>query len=476
MNLYGTLFLTFSTTFCPLLAGSLTMGIFAYLGYPINCLMLMTPFLVLAVGVDDAFLMMHHWFKSVEVDSSVRFCAVLIHVGPSISFTSLTNICAFCIGGMLATPALQLFCYCTAVALISDWILQLFVFAPTLLNFHYCSYDISLKISQKHRYSIIKYCENLQKTSIRFIFIIFLIIYWTFGIYALLQMQQDFSPKKALDTNSHFAKSLPVIDQSQQEMFVKFQAFSEYDIITVFITKLPPDARTLLNGISSIQQLEYICDNFNTWIEDYDLQYYSSNDTRNITLDKYFEHLPEFRKIYNDGYSRNVLYDQKEDKKLIIKNISLKICLHGLATWRQRAIAHVDLRKHLPPGFIIYTYDSTIFDVMITAKKITLHSCIITTICMIILSTVFIPTVQAATVAALSVLSMNIGIVGFLSVWEVDMDIVTMVSIVMAIGLTIDYAAHICYNFFISDVKLSATVRMAECIDGIAYPIFQILD
>lgn len=94
-------------------------------------------------------------------------------------------------------------------------------------------------------------------------------------------------------------------------MFVKFQAFSEYDIITVFITKLPPDARTLLNGISSIQQLEYICDNFNTWIEDYDLQYYSSNDTRNITLDKYFEHLPEFRKIYNDGYSRNVLYDQK---------------------------------------------------------------------------------------------------------------------------------------------------------------------
>lgn len=57
----------------------------------------MTPFLVLAVGVDDAFLMMHHWFKSVEVDSSVRFCAVLIHVGPSISFTSLTNICAFCV-------------------------------------------------------------------------------------------------------------------------------------------------------------------------------------------------------------------------------------------------------------------------------------------------------------------------------------------------------------------------------------------
>lgn len=68
----------------------------------------------------------------------------------------------------------------------------------------------------------------------------------------------------------------------------------------------------------------------------------------------------------------------------------------------------------------------------------------------------------------------SLGIVGFLSVWEVDMDIVTMVSIVMAIGLTIDYAAHICYNFFISDVKLSATVRMAECIDGIAYPIFQV--
>lgn len=53
------------------------------------------PLLVLGVGVDDGFLMMHNWFTSKEFDSFLRLRSMLITTGPSISLTSLTNFCAF---------------------------------------------------------------------------------------------------------------------------------------------------------------------------------------------------------------------------------------------------------------------------------------------------------------------------------------------------------------------------------------------
>lgn len=62
---------------------------------------LITPFLVLAVGVDDAFLMLHEWFTSAELDPSSRLNSVLVEIGPSVTLTSVTNICAFLVSSLV---------------------------------------------------------------------------------------------------------------------------------------------------------------------------------------------------------------------------------------------------------------------------------------------------------------------------------------------------------------------------------------
>lgn len=59
------------------------------------------PFLVLGVGVDDAFLMMHKWFSSKDARRVTRLCSLLIAIGPSISLTSLTNVFAFLVREIL---------------------------------------------------------------------------------------------------------------------------------------------------------------------------------------------------------------------------------------------------------------------------------------------------------------------------------------------------------------------------------------
>ncbi|VDM42970.1 unnamed protein product [Toxocara canis] len=94
-NVRGTMFLTFWTVFCPILAALMSLAIFSVYGISINSMMLITPFLVLGIGVDNSFLMMHDWFDSKEIDGTSRLCAVLISVAPSVTLASLTNISAF---------------------------------------------------------------------------------------------------------------------------------------------------------------------------------------------------------------------------------------------------------------------------------------------------------------------------------------------------------------------------------------------
>lgn len=40
------------------------------------------------------------------------------------------------------------------------------------------------------------------------------------------------------------------------------------------------------------------------------------------------------------------------------------------------------------------------------------------------------------------------GIVAYLHVWGVALDAVSLISILMSVGFSVDYSAHVCYHYF----------------------------
>ncbi|VDK20617.1 unnamed protein product, partial [Anisakis simplex] len=249
-----------------------------------------TPFIVLGVGVDDGFLMIHGCVESNELDHRAKMRSVLISTGPSITLTSFTNIFAFMvrirkillffIGGYLSPPEVRSFCYCTALAMFFGFAFQLLLFTSALIKFKivpsHRSSSINVENAHNQKHFIVRYCKALRTRFIRSALTVTLLLYWTISIYSITQMQEKFTPDKTFDSESHLAKSLPWLDKVCD---VWLLAFNYHENFGVFVMKLPQDSSQLLRSIAEIRSAEYICEEVKTWIEIYDEEYNPQNST-----------------------------------------------------------------------------------------------------------------------------------------------------------------------------------------------------
>ncbi|KJH42738.1 patched family protein [Dictyocaulus viviparus] len=119
---------------CPFMACGTALGGLFFLGVRFGSILCVTPFLVLAIGVDDAYMMIHSWqrvtkelrMNPVKEDSpSYRLAQVLSETGPAIMISALTNMSADAVGAFTSSPEITLLCYGNAACILVDFIYQI---------------------------------------------------------------------------------------------------------------------------------------------------------------------------------------------------------------------------------------------------------------------------------------------------------------------------------------------------------------
>ncbi|ETN79461.1 patched family protein [Necator americanus] len=88
----------------PAIATAACFAILGWSGFPFNSIMCITPFLVMGIGVDDAFLLLHAWRRYSDQPIKERMRIVVYQIGPSMAITSATNTLAFGVGITSPTP------------------------------------------------------------------------------------------------------------------------------------------------------------------------------------------------------------------------------------------------------------------------------------------------------------------------------------------------------------------------------------
>ena len=155
----------------PFMATGASLGLLFWMGFRFGTILCVTPFLVLAISVDDAYLMLNSWqrirkeytfitlcegifkirtFRKEDAISSTEIrrisssaadddetlqsilIGVFIDTAPSITITTLTNVLAFGVGALTPTPEIQLFSIGNAVAITVDYIFQVSYFSNKL--------------------------------------------------------------------------------------------------------------------------------------------------------------------------------------------------------------------------------------------------------------------------------------------------------------------------------------------------------
>jgi Niemann-Pick C1 protein len=119
---------------CVALAYSASYGLATYLGGKTAGIHSLLPFLLIGIGVDDAFVLTCAVDQTDPRDSiENRMRIAFMHAGASITITSLTNVFAFLLGMTTSLPALSNFCFFAALGILMLYFTTLTVFAPFLV-------------------------------------------------------------------------------------------------------------------------------------------------------------------------------------------------------------------------------------------------------------------------------------------------------------------------------------------------------
>ena len=91
---------------------------------------------------------------------------------------------------------------------------------------------------------------------------------------------------------------------------------------------------------------------------------------------------------------------------------------------------------------------------------------------MCIVSLIFIPNPVCSLWVAFSILSIEIGVIGYMTLWGVNLDSISMINLIMCIGFSVDFSAHISYAYMSAHGK-SADERVRYCLHALGLPILQ---
>lgn len=121
-----------------LMSVSASVGLFSAMGIKVTLIIAeVIPFLVLAIGVDNIFLIVHEFDKINKIygtDETVqsRIAIALGKMGPSILLSALTEFIAFSLGAAVTMPAVRNFAIYAAGAVVINAILQVTMFIAVL--------------------------------------------------------------------------------------------------------------------------------------------------------------------------------------------------------------------------------------------------------------------------------------------------------------------------------------------------------
>ncbi|GMT18438.1 hypothetical protein PFISCL1PPCAC_9735, partial [Pristionchus fissidentatus] len=117
-----------------------------------------------------------------------------------------------------------------------------------------------------------------------------------------------------------------------------------------------------------------------------------------------------------------------------------------------------------------FVYDTSflLVDQQMTTVENVVSNVVSAVVTMLVICVLMVPRLVSSLCVALAILSINIGVVGALSAVSTRLDIISMITIVMSVGFSVDYVVHTTFHFV-----TQRTERLERCLRVMVEPILQ---
>ncbi|XP_067124926.1 patched domain-containing protein 3-like isoform X1 [Centruroides vittatus] len=470
-------------------------------------LSILVPFLVLGIGMDDSFVLLAAWRRTnVKDPVEKRMSDTYSEATISITITSLTNIICALIGISVPFKVIQTISIYMALSLFMDYVYQVTFFGGCLAisgyreakNLHAIFFT---PVAKSEEAGLLKYlnCFCLSKPKnektptncctdklgklltipkIKFLIMVLYILYLAGGIYCLKYLQESMNAEIAFRKNSHslkflsdYAKYYPkyrdriqiVIDSPVDYSNLAVQ--SKINELTVQLENSPYMAGPNFTESWLRMYLTFIQSSY-SWIA---LQGYNTSDPedfiealRNVFLKfKWAEALNQDIVFSEDGKkilaSRFFLLTESTDHP----NRELEIFDNML---------EITNESDLPVRAFNFQY--IFFDVVPLIIPTTKQSLVITSCSVILVFMIFMPNLFCAVSISFTIVSIEVITIGYMSLWDIQLNMFIMILLIFSTGFCTDYSAHVCYAFVNSKGNTSDE-KLRDALHAAGYAVIQ---
>nr|XP_021327233.1 patched domain-containing protein 3 isoform X2 [Danio rerio] len=476
-------------------------GLLLFCGMPFAMTVGSAPFLILGVGVDDMFIMISSWQKT-AVDKGVEFrlAEAYKEAGVSITITTLTDVLAFYIGLLTPFRSVQSFCMYTSTALLFCYLFNITFFGACLAlngrreksNRHFLTcmtvpkpsgdavsccaggafdentnkeHEMPMEVFFKKYYG-----PFLAKVWVKVLVCLIYAGYLAVSIYGCFQMEEGLDLKHLATDGSYVADYY----DREDEFFSAFGPNVMLVIKDEHFQYWSPDARKSLDlCLKNFRDLTMVDSEIplTSWLDAYMKFGQSSFDLNNEMIFK--TQLPAF--LNRSEFSHDVHFTDNNINatRMFIQTVNIKTAIDEKDMLNAfREAAHTCGRLETPVDLIVYHPAFIYFDQYAVIVSNTIQNLVAATCVMLVISLLLIPHPLCSLWVTFSIASVIVGLAGFMALWDISLDSVSMINLVICIGFSVDFSAHISYAF-VSSEKSSANEKATDALHKLGYPIIQ---
>merc|ERR1719221_1870972 len=468
------------------MAATSAFGVCAYFGVKQNPVVSVLYLLLLGIGMDDTFVIMGALVRTDDGEPRERVVTAVKRAGASITVTSVTNIVAFAAGMSSSLPALRDFCIFAATGIVFDFLYQ----CTFLLAIIYCrvkaggpDWLFCMKVdpestgccscsapgcSRNGRHvccpctfessgkdkalmqSLLNRVTSFTLTPVGNVVVVAI----TLGLVAgactgIPQLKQDFDNEWFLPADSYAATSAKIVkDYFPASGGVPFYVY----------TKAGDYSSAHRDGSLSamygrVRDCEWTARQVFNWYDSF-VEDQGRSDRAQVSDRAFALEVSTFTSSpAGSRFAKDVVFDRVNGDAVSIAGT--RALYQGTIT--EDASQDVEFVNKLresadkrPLDAFPFFYAFLFYDGYALMVEETIRNVVVALVCVLLVTTVLLGDILGSFLVVSMVGIVDVCLLGYMAHWNLDFNSVTAINVTIAVGLAVDYSAHVTHSFLVA--------------------------